>query len=403
MEGRYRVFADLERYVGQFPRAVYRGNEGSHEIVIWCSNDYLGMGHKDVVLEAMHSALQLYGSGAGGTRNISGTHHLHILLEKSLADLHGKDASLIFTSGYLANETALGVLGSLLPECVIISDEYNHASMIQGIKLSRAEKRIFRHNDLVHLEELLGSFPSNKPKIVAFESVHSMDGDISPIAEICKLSKRYGAITYLDETHAVGLYGERGGGVAESRGLLDQVDLIEGGLGKAFGMLGGFVTGNSDVIDCIRSYGPGFIFTTALPPVVAAGALASVDYLKSSQLERKQHQACAYRTKQALKQAGIPQLATPTHIIPVLIGDSQLCKLVTDKLLNCHGIYIQPINYPTVPRATERLRITPTPFHTDEMIAELVEALDEVWSELKLPRAEVEFDSLTQFAAAVAA
>jgi 5-aminolevulinate synthase len=390
-EGRYRYFANLERKVGEFPAANYLGRNAERHpeprpVTVWCSNDYLGMGQHPDVLNAMTAALVKFGAGAGGTRNISGTHNLHVQLEAELADLHQKEGALVFSSGYLANETALGTLGQLLPNCIIISDECNHASMIQGIRLARCEKVIFRHNDATHLEEILAGLDPDRPKIVAFESVHSMDGDIAPIRTLCEISRRYGAMTFLDETHAVGLYGARGGGVAEQDGILDLVDVIEGGLGKAYGVIGGFVTGSRSVIDAIRSYGAGFIFTTAMPPVVAAGALASVQHLKRSRVERDLMHQRSQQTKRALAAAGIPVIPNPSHIIPVVVGDSLCCRQVADILMDRHNTYIQPINYPTVPRGTERLRITPTPVHTMPMVEALVEALSGVWEELGLPR-----------------
>lgn len=390
-EGRYRYFANLERHVGQFPRAEYLGrNHVRHPqprtVTVWCSNDYLGMGQHPEVLTAMGQSLTNFGSGAGGTRNISGTHNLHVQLEAELAELHQKESALIFSSGYLANETALGTLGQLLPNCIIISDECNHASMIQGIRLARCEKVIFRHNDAAHLEQILAGLDPARPKVVAFESVHSMDGDIADIRKICEISRRYGALTFLDETHAVGLYGKRGGGIAEQDGVLELVDVLEGGLGKAYGVIGGFITGSRNLIDAIRSFGPGFIFTTAMPPVVAAGALASVRHLKSSRSERDSMHQRSQQTKRALAAAGIPVIPNPSHIVPVVVGDSVRCRKVADILLDRYGIYIQPINYPTVPRGTERLRITPTPLHTVAMVEELVEALSSVWTELGLPR-----------------
>lgn len=387
-EGRYRVFADLERFVGSFPQAQFRETPTSppRPVTVWCSNDYLGMGQHPAVIRAMREAIDQFGSGAGGTRNISGTHHLHVLLEQELASLHRKERALVFSSGYLANETGLATLGAVLPGCVIISDECNHASMIQGIRNSRAEKRIFRHNDVQHLESILRELPSECPKIIAFESVHSMDGDISPIAAICDLAERYGALTYLDETHAVGLYGAQGGGVAERDGLLDRISIIEGGLGKAYGVVGGFLTGSNEIIDVIRSYGSGFIFTTSLPPVIAAGALASVRHLRHSSEERDEMHERVAQVRELLAEIGVPVLPAVSHIIPLMVGDSVLCKRLTDILLSEHDIYLQPINYPTVPRRTERVRITPTPLHSEGMVTELVEAIDEAWRRLELPR-----------------
>ncbi|MEP9375570.1 5-aminolevulinate synthase [Aquabacter sp. CN5-332] len=384
-ERRYRTFTDIERDASRFPRALWHSPGGPREITVWCSNDYLGMGRHPVVIEAMRATALLRGAGAGGTRNISGNSHEILALERELADLHGKDQGLVFTSGYVSNATGISTIAKLIPDCVVISDELNHNSMIEGVRQGGRQKAIFRHNDLVHLEELLKA-AGNRPKLVVFESVYSMDGDIAPMAEICDLAERYGAMTYLDEVHAVGMYGPRGGGVAERDGVMDRIDVIEGTLGKAFGVIGGYLTGKRVVMDAVRSYAPGFIFTTALPPAIAAAATASVKHLKASQAERDGQRAQVAKTKAALAAAGLPQMETPTHIIPVMVGDAKACKAASDVLLAEHGIYIQPINYPTVPRGTERLRITPTPFHTDKMIAHLAESLSDVWSRLDLPR-----------------
>lgn len=386
-EGRYRVFADILRHRGRFPRATYQSPEGPKDIVVWCSNDYLGMGQHPVVLDAMHRAIEETGAGSGGTRNISGTTHYHVELERELADLHQKEAALLFTSGYAANDATLSTLSRVLGECVIISDEMNHASMIEGIRRGRGPKRVWRHNDLDHLREILQSLDPNQPKIVAFESVYSMDGDIAPIGEICDLTHQYGGITYLDEVHAVGVYGPRGGGIAERDGVLDKVDIIEGTLAKGFGVMGGYITGSALLIDVVRSYAPGFIFSTSLAPVLVAGVLAAVKHLKTSNLEREQHGERAATLRRLLSEAGLPVLHCESHIVPLMVRDPVLCKQVTDDLLHDHGIYVQPINYPTVPRGTERLRFTPGPLHTDEMMRELVVALDRVWTRHKLRRA----------------
>jgi len=386
-ESRYRVFTELGRHAGSFPRASRYTENGPTEVTIWCSNDYLGMGQHPKVLKAMKDAVDRYGAGAGGTRNISGNTHMICELEKELADLHGKESGLVFTSGYVSNDATIGTLGKLLPGAVILSDELNHASMIEGVRHSGCEKMIFRHNDIIDLEEKLKTIDPNRPKIIAFESVYSMDGDISPIKAICDLADKYNAITYLDEVHAVGLYGPRGGGIAERDGLMDRVTIMEGTLGKAFGIVGGFITSTSDIVDSIRSYATGFIFTTSLPPVIAAGALASVRHLKESTAERTSHQERAATLKRLLAEAGLPVLQTPTHIVPVMVYDAALCKQATDMLLEDYGIYIQPINYPTVPRGEERLRITPSPLHDDKMMASLVTALKAVWGRLGLKQA----------------
>ena len=384
-EGRYRVFAELARHAGRFPLAAHHGDAVADDVVVWCSNDYLGMGQSPIMLDAMTRAVAEYGAGAGGTRNIAGTSHPLVALERELADLHGKPSALVFTSGYVANLASLGTLAGLMPDCIIYSDARNHASMIAGIRNGRSDKRLFRHNDLAHLERLLAADAPERPKLIVFESVYSMDGDTAPIAEICDLADRYGALTYLDEVHAVGLYGPRGGGIAEARGLMDRVDVINGTLAKAFGVVGGYIAASREIVDWVRTAASGFIFTTALPPAIAAAAQASVRHLKQDQGLRDRHQERAARVKQRLAEAGLPVMPSETHIVPILVGDPVTCKRATDLLMSDHNIYIQPINYPTVPRGTERLRITPSPVHTDEMIERLVSALVDVWKKLEIP------------------
>lgn len=384
-EGRYRVFLEIARRAGEFPKAKSYRYDSQKDIVVWCSNDYLGMGQHAVVLDAMKEALDNYGAGAGGTRNIAGCHCPIVALERELADLHDKDAALVMTSGYVANEATLSTLGRLLPDCVIFSDENNHASMIHGIKSSGCEKHIFRHNDLAHLRKLLMQFPRDQCKIVAFESVYSMDGDIAPIAEICDLAHEFGALTYLDEVHAVGMYGPSGAGVAESHGCADKVDIIQGTLAKAYGVVGGYVSSSRSLVDSIRSFASGFIFTTTLPPAIAAGALASVQHLRASNIERQALHKKADLIRTALQAVGLPVMTAASHIVPVLVGDARKCKSIGDHLLDHHGVFIQPINFPTVPRGTERLRITPTPCHSPDMAAHLVTALLKTWESFDLP------------------
>ncbi|NVD44148.1 5-aminolevulinate synthase [Qipengyuania atrilutea] len=388
-EGRYRVFIDILRNKGAYPNArCFHGHNGPKPITVWCSNDYLAMGQHPKVIEAMEEALHDVGAGSGGTRNIGGNTHYHIQLERELADLHGKEGALLFTSGYVSNDATLSTLAKLLPGCVIFSDELNHASMIAGIRNSGCEKRIFRHNDLEHLEELLAAEDPDVPKLIAFESVYSMDGDVAPVHAICDLSEEYNALTYVDEVHAVGMYGPRGGGITERDEAAHRIDIIEGTLGKAFGVMGGYVAADTRIIDCIRSYAPGFIFTTSLSPVLAAGVLASVRHLKSSSEERDAQHANANALKQAMKDRGLPVMDSTTHIVPLMVGDPVRAKKISDILLAEYGIYVQPINFPTVPRGTERLRFTPGPAHTESMMADLVDALAEIWDRLNLQVAE---------------
>jgi 5-aminolevulinate synthase len=386
-ERRYRVFANLERIAGRFPHATWHSPEGPRPVVIWCSNDYLGMGQHPKVIGAMVETATRMGAGAGGTRNISGTNHPLVQLEREIAELHGKQAALVFTSGYVSNETGIATIAKLMPDCVILSDALNHNSMIEGVRRSGSERKIWRHNDIAHLEELLAAQPRERPKLIVFEALYSMDGDVAPVNAICDLAQRYSAMTYIDEVHSAGMYGSAGAGVAAREGALHRIDVVEGTLAKAFGCLGGYIAASANVIDAVRSYAPGFIFTTALPPAVCAAATAAIRHLKTSHWERERHQERAARVKAVLNAAGLPVMHNATHIIPVVVGHPEKCKAASDLLLAEHGIYIQPINYPTVPRGTERLRITPTPYHDDALIDALAEALVDVWMRLGLPLA----------------
>ena len=385
-ERRYRVFADLERIAGRFPHALWHSPQGARDVVIWCSNDYLGMAQHPKVIGAMVDVAARMGTGAGGTRNIAGTNHPLVELERELANLHGKEAALVFTSGYVSNQTGIPTIAKLLPNCLILSDALNHNSMIEGVRQSGCEKQVWRHNDVGHLEELLKAADPDRPKLIVFESLYSMDGDVAPVHAICDLAERYNAMTYVDEVHAVGMYGARGGGICEREGAMHRVDVLEGTLAKAFGCLGGFITASRDVIDAVRSYAPGFIFTTALPPAICAAATAAIRHLKTSSWERERHQDRAARVKAVLNAAGLPVMGSTTHIVPLFVGDAEKCKQASDLLLSEHGIYIQPINYPTVARGEERLRITPSPYHDDHLIDHLAEALVDVWERLDLPR-----------------
>ncbi len=385
--GNYRIFAELERESGNFPKAKRYIDDDTQEVTVWCSNDYLGMGQHPKIHAAMHDAIDRCGAGAGGTRNISGTNHEHVLLERELADWHDKDAALIFTSGYVSNWAALGTLGSAIDGCVIFSDALNHASMIEGIRHSRAEKKIWKHNDPEDLDRLLSQYGPDVPKLVAFESVYSMDGDIAPIAEICDVADKHGAMTYLDEVHAVGLYGPRGAGIAAREGIMDRLTVIEGTLGKAVGVMGGYIAASESLCDFVRSFASGFIFTTAIPPALAAGAVASIKHLKTSEIERLRQKQRVAQFRAKLDAKGIPHMDNPSHIVPVMVGDAAKCKYLSDLLMDQYGIYVQPINYPTVPKGTERLRFTPTPLHSDDDIGRLVNALSDLWSQCALSRA----------------
>ena len=387
-EGRYRVFIDILRNKGSFPNArCFAGHNGPKPITVWCSNDYLAMGQHPKVIAAMEEALHDVGAGSGGTRNIGGNTHYHVDLEAELADLHGKEGALLFTSGYISNEATLATLGKILPGCVIFSDELNHASMIAGIRNSGCEKRVWRHNDLAHLEELLAAEDPQTPKLIAFESVYSMDGDVAPIAALCDLADAYNALTYCDEVHAVGMYGPRGGGITDRDEVAHRVTIIEGTLGKAFGVMGGYIAADQVIVDVIRSYAPGFIFTTSLSPVLVAGVLASVRHLKTSSVEREAQQSAATFLKQSFAEAGLPVMNSTTHIVPLMVGDPVRAKRISDILLAEYGVYVQPINYPTVPRGTERLRFTPGPAHTTDMMVELTKALSEIWERMELRKA----------------